>query len=148
METTLQNGAAQKFAAFFNADLPVTRIPVALENGKEGWLDLKPLNDAESAEFENVGVVETSPGVFDVDGAKRVRWLVSRTLVDFSLWKKNGEEWQQFVSPQTTRQERCAFIELNFDLTAAFGKWLFEKCLEVNGLIQATAGEALPSPNS
>lgn len=137
-----------KFAAAFSADMKPRRIPVDID-GHEGFVSVRKMAWGPRSQFNTLGLKFNAQGaVAEIDGERRSRFLIAHTLVDWLLWTKQGEEWQQVIPPEGNAKARELWLETNLDLDADFGEALVDLCMDVNGLKDDQAKNSPPSSDS
>jgi hypothetical protein len=137
-----------EFRAFFAADLPAEPLNFKVD-GKDCtiWVKMMDANLIDRYGSMGMKLRQGSDGAQsfegDLDIEKRNMFLVSNTVVDWNIWRrqqvKGGQgEWELFRPPADERQ-RVHFITQNFKCDSAVWTWLVNECLKINGLSGASA---------
>lgn len=143
-----------EFAAFFAADLPITRREFTIA-GKPAWIDLRPLDSEASETYRTVGLElriapgETIPEITKTDLAARNTYLVSHCVVGYHLWTqarlKDGtaRDWQQVCSPEDfvnlRPEQRERRVAEAFKCNPQAWEWLVLQCAQINGFTEGAA---------
>lgn len=143
--------SAPSFAAIFAADLEPEVVTCTVGDDLECKFWLRMMDSGDRDRFNSMGVkvsigadgVQTRQGDLALD--ERTMFLVSRTLVDWSVWTrpklKDGTlgDWQQAGPPEDSRK-RVHFIEQQFRCLPSFWDWLTVECLRVNQMLGDAPG--------
>lgn len=139
------NPDTPQFDELFSSDLEPVRRPFVVA-GREGYVDLKPMDYATRLRFGNVGALTENGKVVGYDNEARMRFLVTHTVTDYLLWHRarlqDGTlgDWQQLRPPVGDEHARRAFLEQHLALSERFGDWLTNQALAVNGLLEEQQG--------
>lgn len=147
----------KSFGVLFASDLQTERVPFTVtdDTGKEleCWVDLRPMDSGHLDDFNVAGcevrMVNDGAGmrqeIGKIDIGARNRFLVSRTLVGWQMWRRQYNAgvpigWMQDVPSEVTRQREGAIESGEWRTERAFWEWLVGECLRVNGMTEQDAG--------
>ncbi len=139
---------APEFRAFFAADLPAEPRTFKVE-GRECtiWLKMMDANLIDRYGSMGMKLKQSTEGAQsfegDLDIEKRNMFLVSNTVVDWNIWRrqqlKGGAlgEWEMSRPPEGG--QRVHYVASTFKCDSEVWTWLVNECLKINGLSGATA---------